>query len=62
MTLVYQVCDQANIDPSTQQCSQVQYVQAPTMFPPLDATGGIAIAVAIFGVWALAFVYRNLDL
>lgn len=60
LTVEYIVCDQANIDPATQQCSQVQYVQAPTMLPPLDAVGGTSIAVAIFGVWALAWVYRNL--
>ena len=60
MTLQYVVCDDANIDPTTLQCTQVQYVQAPTMLPPLDATGGGAIAVAIIGLWAVAAVYKSL--
>lgn len=60
MTLQYVVCDSANVDPNTLQCSQVQYVQAPTMLPPLDAAGGAAIAVAIIGLWALAAVYKSL--
>ncbi|MHA6203504.1 hypothetical protein ACXU4B_03655 [Dyella soli] len=58
-SLVYVVCDASNIDPSGV-CTQVQYVQAPTMLPPLDAASGAAIAVAIIGVWALAAVFRNL--
>lgn len=57
---VYLVCDQANIDANTGQCTAVQYVQAPMLIPPLDATGGGAIAVAILGVWALAAVWKNL--
>lgn len=60
MTLQYVVCDSAYIDPNTLQCSQVQYVQAPMMFPPLDAAGGAEIAVAILGLWALAAVYKSL--
>lgn len=59
-TVQYVVCDQANIDPATQQCSTVQYVQAPTMLPPLDAVAGGSIAMAIIGCWALAFVYKRL--
>lgn len=60
MPLVYMVCDQSNIDATTGQCTSVQYVQAPQIFPPLDVAGGVGIAVAILGVWALAAVWRNL--
>ena len=57
--LVYVVCDASAID-ANGACTQVQYVQAPTMLPPLDAAGGAAIAVAIIGLWALAAVYKSL--
>lgn len=57
--LVYLVCDAANID-SSGACTQVQYVQAPTMLPPLDVAGGTAIAIAMIGLWALAAVYKSL--
>jgi len=30
------------------------------MLPPLDAVAGVSIAMAIIGVWALAFVYKHL--
>lgn len=59
MVVQYVVCDAANVDPSTQQCSQVQYVQAPTMLPPMSAGSGAAIASAILAVWALAWVYKH---
>jgi hypothetical protein len=59
-TLVYMVCDQANLDVTTGVCTQVQYVQAPLLLPPIDSAGGVAIALAIIGVWAVAAVYRSL--
>jgi LDH2 family malate/lactate/ureidoglycolate dehydrogenase len=55
----YMVCQQAAID-ANGNCTQVQYVQAPTMLPPMGAACGAAIAVAIWGVWALAAVWRTL--
>lgn len=57
---VYMVCNQADIDSATGQCTAVHYVQAPTMLPPVDAVAGVSIAMAIIGVWALAFVYKHL--
>lgn len=59
-TDLYMVCNQADVDPTTGQCTAVHYVQAPTMLPPLDAVAGGSIAMAIIGCWALAFVYKRL--
>lgn len=56
---VYMVCAQSAID-ANGNCTQVQYVQAPQVLPPLDAVSGVAIAVAIWGLWALAAVWRTL--
>lgn len=60
MPTVYMVCEASAVDATTGQCTHVQYVQAPTMLPPLDAAAGAAIAVAIMGCWALAWVYKHL--
>jgi len=57
--LVYVVCDAASID-SSGACTQVQYVQAPMLIPPLSVEAGTAIALAIWGVWALAASWRQL--
>jgi len=59
--LVYMVCDPSAIDASTNTCTQPQWVQAPQLIPPLDITGGIAISIAVLGVWALAAVYKTLS-
>jgi hypothetical protein len=58
---VYMMCDPADIDPATHVCLHPVYVQAPQLIPPLDMAGGIAISIAILGVWALAAVYRNVS-
>lgn len=60
LTLLYVVCDEADIDPATQQCTHPQYVQAPMMFPPLSASAGAEIATAMLTVLALVAVYRRL--
>lgn len=59
MQVVYMVCDQSAIDASGN-CTQVQYVQAPQVLPPLDAASGAVIAMAIWGLWALAATWRTL--
>lgn len=59
--LVYIVCDPADIDAATNACTHVQYVQAPMLLPPLDAAGGVAIAIAILGLWAVAAVWKSLS-
>lgn len=59
MTIEYMVCDSSAID-ANGNCTQVQYVQAPVLIPPLDATSGVAIAMAIWGLWALAASWRTL--
>lgn len=58
--LLYTVCASSAIDTTTGACTAVQYVQAPSLIPPLDAAGGFAIATAIIALWALASVYRKL--
>lgn len=60
MTQAYMVCEEADIDPTTGVCAHPHYVQAPQLIPPLDATAGSALAVAVLGVWAAAAVWRNL--
>jgi len=61
LTVEYIVCDQANIDPATQQCNQVQYVQAPTVIPPLDIQSGAELGSALFVAWTLAACWRKLS-
>ncbi|MDR3445146.1 hypothetical protein [Dyella sp.] len=60
MTLLYMVCDVSNVDPTTHQCTQVQYVQAPAMLPPMDLATGAVLSSTLFGVWALAAYWRSL--
>jgi hypothetical protein len=57
---VYMVCDSANVDATTGVCSAPYWATAPTLLPPLDATGGMEIGVAILGAWATAWLFRSL--
>lgn len=57
--LVYVVCDVEDID-ANGVCTHVQYVQAPNLIPPLSVENGTAIALAIWGLWALAATWRGL--
>ncbi len=57
--LVYVVCDQANID-ANGVCTQVAYVQAPMLIPPLSVSDGTAIGLAIWGLWACAYAWKVL--
>jgi hypothetical protein len=61
MTLTYMVCDQQNLDVQTGQCTQVQYVQAPMMFPPLDLQSGAELGSALFVAWTLAACWKKLS-
>jgi hypothetical protein len=58
--VVYLVCDQSNIDSTTGECTHVQYVQAPTMLPPLDMAAGAAIGSAAWICILIAAGYRKL--
>lgn len=57
---VYMACDSADLDAVTGACSNPIWLPAPSLFPPLDASAGIAISVAILCVWALAYGYTLL--
>lgn len=60
MTAVYLVCEESKIDPATQQCTEVQYVQAPTMIPPLSAQAGAELGTGLWTVWVLAACWKTL--
>lgn len=57
---VFMVCDSANVDASTGQCSAPYWVPQPSMFPTLNATDGAVIGGAILVCWAVAYMGRAL--
>ena len=58
--LVYMVCSQDDLDPTEGTCAHVQYVQAPTMLPPLDTQTGVVLALPVIGLWYLAASWRRM--
>ncbi len=60
MTTVVYACDSANVDPSTLVCSNPVWVVQSTFLPPLDATSGITIGIAILTCWAVAYGLKSL--
>lgn len=59
--LVYMVCSQDDLDPTTGACAHVAYVQAPTMLPPMDAATGSILAAPVIGLWYFVAVMRRLS-
>lgn len=54
-------CSSANIDPTTGQCSSVQWVpQTVVGLPPLTATQGTEISGAIGLLWAIGWLGKVL--
>ena len=52
---VFMVCDSANVDATTGQCSAPYWVPQPQIFPSLSAADGASIAAAILLAWAVAY-------
>jgi hypothetical protein len=57
---VFMACDSANVDATTGVCSAPYWSPPPSLLPPLDATGGIEIGLAILVCWAMAVGFRSL--
>lgn len=60
-TVVFYACAQTDLDASTGVCTHPVWVAQPSIFPPLSAAQGIAIAVAILALWALAFGIKSIQ-
>ena len=58
--MLVQVCPPDQFDAATQTCAGPVWVEYAGGLPPLSATDGTEIAGAIVGVWALAWVVRQL--
>lgn len=58
--LVYMVCSLDDLDPASGACAHVQYVQAPSLIPPLSAKAGAELSIAICGVWVVGFIFKTL--
>lgn len=64
----YIACDSTNLQPASassstdvsQQCSAPYWAAPPGLLPPLDATSGIEIGLAILVCWAVAVGFRSL--
>lgn len=59
--VVFYACAQNDVDASTGACTHPVWVTQPTMFPPLSAAQGIAVAVAILALWALAYGIKSIQ-
>lgn len=57
----FAACAPADIDPSTAVCQHLVWVQQPFVLPPLDATAGVALSIAIITCWAIARVFADLQ-
>ena len=68
MEPLFEVCDSANVasasssSPAYGTCSNPYWVPQPQLFPYLSMTDGAAIACAIGGIWAVAYMVRALRL
>lgn len=51
----YATCADADYNPQTGQCTNVVYVQQPTLLAPLSIDDGVSIGLAILLCWAIAW-------
>ncbi|ENB4191195.1 hypothetical protein [Stenotrophomonas maltophilia] len=58
-TVLTLYCKQADFDASTGQCAHPFYGPAPMLLPPIDAADGLAISVAIAGMWGVGYMIRQ---
>lgn len=56
---VFMACDSANVDATTGVCSAPYWAPPPSLLPPLDASSGMEIGVAILTAWAVAVMFRS---
>jgi hypothetical protein len=54
------MCDSADVDAVTQQCAHPLWASIPTFIPEFDAASGIAVGVAIWSVWAIAYGFKKM--
>ncbi|HEV7122467.1 MAG TPA: hypothetical protein VGN24_03460 [Rhodanobacter sp.] len=57
---VFMMCDSANVDASTGQCSSPVWVPQPQFIPSLTMGDGALIGFAIMAIWAGAYMARAL--
>lgn len=57
---VFMACDSANVDATTGVCSAPYWAAPPSLLPPLDATSGVEVGLAILVCWAVAVGFRSL--
>lgn len=58
MAALILMCDEANIDPNTNQCTQIVWAQPPSLLPPLSVDDGITIGLSILVCWAIGWGFR----
>jgi hypothetical protein len=51
-------CAPEAIDAATQQCSAPQWIDFPSLLPPLTVDEGLRISAAVAGCWALGYTWR----
>ena len=51
-------CKASDFDASTGQCSYPFFGPAPTLLPPIGVEDGLAISVAIAGMWGIGYMIR----
>jgi hypothetical protein len=54
------VCNGADFDVSTGECSAPYYSQVPSFVPAISASEGLTISFAIVGTWTIGLVARLL--